>query len=106
MIKPDDILDEKETFYFLKGAKHMRVKIAMEEFAKRRPEEAKDGHVDTIVSVQDLKSLSGMIREQPKVDKLLGDNGALAKQRELVYNECADFVERLANGDKSVIEKL
>ena len=53
MIKPDDILDEKETFNFLKGAKRIRVKIAMEEFAKRKLEEAKDGQHETIVIPQD-----------------------------------------------------
>lgn len=52
MIKPDDILNEKETFNFLKGAKRIRVKIAMEEFAKKKLEESKAGQHEPIVMLR------------------------------------------------------
>jgi hypothetical protein len=77
---------------------------AVKEHVDQRQETA--SAVNTIVSVPELLSLAEMVREQPKVDKMLGDNGAFAKVREQVYNECAGFIEQLAKGDKSVIEKL
>lgn len=77
-----------------------------EEFLGLVEQNPETGQVDAVVSVPELLSLAEMIREQPNIDKMLGDNGALAKTREIVYNECAGFVEQLAKGDKSVIEKM
>ena len=84
--------------------KKLEAKCKQKADVEQRQETASE--VDTIVSVPELLSLAEMVREQPKVDKMLGDNGAFAKVREQVYNECAGFIEQLAKGDKSVIEKM
>ena len=103
MTTAEEILRKHIGFSYYHKHEYLREDIlsAMEEYA-----EEKAGQVDTIVSVPELLSLAEMVREQTKVDKMLGDNGILAKQREEVYNECAGFIERLAKGDKSIIEKM